>query len=125
MNQMFVPKRKLPPVIVISLVDSDVRRARISTQLAEAGVPFRFFDAERIEAYPPEYDGSISLRMYANHLTFGGGGYYDSHYRIWQDLARSDDDIWCVLEDDIELTPDFARRLTEVLDVPLPWGACD
>ena len=55
--------------------------------------------------------------MYANHLTLGEVGCYDSHYRIWQNLAHSNDDIWCVLEDDIELTTDFSWRLTEAMDV--------
>lgn len=122
MSQIPLPKRKLPPVVVISLVDSDVRRTHIATQMTNAGVPFRFFDAERVEAYPPEYDALTRLQMYANHLTLGEVGCYDSHYRIWQDLARSNDDIWCVLEDDIELTPDFSRRLAAAMDVPAPWG---
>ena len=122
MNQIPLPKRKLPPVVVISLVDSDVRRAHIKAQLEDAGVPFRFFDAERIKAYPPEYDASTRLQMYANHLTLGEIGCYDSHYRIWQDLARSNDDIWCILEDDIELTPDFSQRLAAAMDVSVPWG---
>jgi glycosyl transferase family 25 len=122
MNQISVSKRKLPPVVVISLVDSDVRRAHITQQLRDAGVPFRFFDAERIREYPPEYDAATRLRLYANHLTLGEVGCYDSHYRIWQDLARSNDDIWCVLEDDIELTPNFPERLASALDVSVPWG---
>jgi len=122
MNQISAPKRKLPPVVVISLVDSDVRRAHITEQLAVACVPFRFFDAERPRKYPPEYDAPTRLRMYASHLTLGEVGCYGSHYRIWQDLASSNDDIWCVLEDDIELAPDFARRLASALDVSVPWG---
>lgn len=122
MNQIFVPKRELPPVVVISLVDSDVRRTHITAQLTGAGVPFRFFDAKRIQAYPPEYDAATRLQMYANHLTLGEVGCYDSHYRIWRDLARSNDDIWCVLEDDIELAPDFSQRLAAAMDVSVPWG---
>lgn len=122
MNQIFASNRKLPPVVVISLVDSDVRRAHVTAQLADAGVPFRFFNAQRIEKYPPDYDARTRQQMYANHLTLGEVGCYDSHYRIWQDLARSNDDIWCILEDDIELAPDFSQRLAGALDVPVPWG---
>lgn len=30
--------------------------------------------------------------------------------------------IWCVLEDDVELTPDFSGRLAAALDVSIHWG---
>jgi len=122
MNQFPDQTRKLPPVIVISLTDSLERRAHMTHQMALAGVPFNFFNAERIKAYPSTYDASTRLRTYGNHLTLGEIGCYDSHYRIWQDLARSNDDIWCVLEDDIELTAGFAERLTHALDAATPWG---
>lgn len=94
----------------------------MTEQLERAGVPFRFFDAQRILDYPPEYDAATRLQNYGNHLTLGEIGCYDSHYKIWEALARSNDDIWCVLEDDIELAPDFAARLTSMLDVSVPWG---
>ncbi|MFJ2995784.1 glycosyltransferase family 25 protein [Pandoraea sp. NPDC087047] len=122
MNQMSIPGLRLPPVVVISLVDSHDRRAYITQQLKQAGVPFKFFDAERISEYPSTYDAESRLKIYANHLTLGEVGCYDSHYRIWQDLARSNDDIWCVLEDDIELKADFAQRLASALDVSVHWG---
>ncbi|WP_353846873.1 glycosyltransferase family 25 protein [Pandoraea sp. CB10b_02] len=122
MNQMYSSGLKLPPVIVISLVDSHDRRAHMTEQMARAGVPFRFFDAKRIREYPPTYDAQTRLRIYGNHLTLGEVGCYDSHYQIWQALVRSDDDIWCVLEDDIELMADFAPRLASALEVTVPWG---
>jgi glycosyl transferase family 25 len=119
---MYTPQFKLPPVVVISLVDSHDRRAYMTEQLARAGVPFRFFDAERIREYPPAYDAETRLQIYGNHLTLGEIGCYDSHYQIWQDLARSNDDIWCILEDDVELLEGFAPRLASVMDVTVPWG---
>ncbi|VVE20971.1 putative glycosyltransferase [Pandoraea eparura] len=119
-NRISTPN--LPPVVVISLVDSDVRRTHMSAQLAAADVPFQFFDAERISEYPSTYDAAERLRIYDNHLTLGEVGCYESHYRIWEALANSNDDIWCVLEDDVELTPDFSRRLRSTLNVAVPWG---
>ena len=119
---MSVSGLKLPPVVVVSLIDSHDRRAHITEQLANAGVPFTFFDAERIGEYPPTYDVTTRLKAYASHLTLGEVGCYDSHYRIWEALARSNDDIWCVLEDDIDLAPDFAERLALALDVSIHWG---
>jgi len=113
---------KFPPVVVISLVDSDVRRAHMIEQLAAADVPFQFFDAKRISDYPSTYDASERLRIYGNHLTLGEVGCYDSHYRVWEALANSNDDIWCVLEDDIELTPGFSQCLASTLSVTVPWG---
>ncbi|WP_174978709.1 glycosyltransferase family 25 protein [Pandoraea terrigena] len=122
MTQNPVSAPKLPPVVVISLVDSDVRRAHMIKQLAAADVRFQFFDAERIREYPPTYDASERLRIYGNHLTLGEVGCYESHYRIWEALANSNDDIWCILEDDVELTPDFSRCLASTLGVAVPWG---
>ncbi|UVA79274.1 glycosyltransferase family 25 protein [Pandoraea commovens] len=122
MNQTCIPGLRLPPVIVVSLVDSHERRAHITAQLTKAGVPFRFFDAQRIDQYPATYDEATRLKMYSSHLTLGEVGCYDSHYRIWEALARSNDDIWCVLEDDIELTHDFSGRLAAALDVSIRWG---
>lgn len=113
---------KLPPVIVISLTDSHARRAHITEQLKRADIPFRFFDAERPREYPASYDAQTRLRTYGNHLTLGEVGCYDSHYRIWQDLARSNEDIWCVLEDDVRLAPGFAVRLSHAVNTPTPWG---
>lgn len=114
--------RRLPLVVVISLIDSHTRRAHMAEQLACAGVTFRFFDAERVRDFPETYDAVARIKTYGNHLTLGELGCYDSHYRIWLALAASNDDIWCVLEDDVELTPDFAQRLSHALDVSTPWG---
>ncbi|VVE35467.1 glycosyltransferase family 25 protein [Pandoraea anhela] len=122
MNQLSNPSVKLPPVIVVSLVDSHDRRAHMAVELKRAGVPFRFFDAERLTDYPPAYDLTTRLKTYSSHLTLGEVGCYDSHYRIWEDLARSNDDIWCVLEDDIALAPDFANRIVMALNVSVHWG---
>jgi glycosyl transferase family 25 len=94
----------------------------MTAQLVEMGVPFRFFDAERIERYPERYDARTRLRTYGNHLTLGEIGCYDSHYQIWQALAASNDHIWCVLEDDVNLSGGFATRLANALDVTTPWG---
>ncbi|WP_150610780.1 glycosyltransferase family 25 protein [Pandoraea cepalis] len=122
MFQNPISPSRFPPVVVISLVDSDVRRAHMIEQLAAADVPFQFFDAERISDYPSTYDASERLRIYGNHLTLGEVGCYDSHYRVWEALANSNDDVWCVLEDDVELTPGFSQCLASTLSVTLPWG---
>ncbi|MCI3203360.1 MULTISPECIES: glycosyltransferase family 25 protein [Pandoraea] len=119
---MLVSGLKLPPVVVVSLIDSHDRRAHITGQLQKAGIPFRFFDAERMSEYPATYDVTARLRTYASHLTLGEVGCYDSHYRIWEELARSNDDAWCVLEDDVDLTPDFGSRLVLALGASVPWG---
>ncbi len=122
MNPLSNPGTKLPPVVVISLTDSLTRRAHITEQLKRAGVPFRFFNAERVSEYPAVYDVQTRLRTYGNHLTLGEVGCYDSHYRVWQELADSNNDIWCVLEDDVQLAPGFAARLSYTLDATTPWG---
>jgi glycosyl transferase family 25 len=121
-------KPSLPPLVVISLIESQDRRDYISEQLDKSSIPFRFFDAERLKEYPPAYDARARLSMHGNHMNLSEVGCYDSHYRIWEQLAASDDDIWCVLEDDVELADNFADRLAAAMQAPLAFGVmrlCD
>lgn len=111
-----------PPVVVISLVGSQTRRAYIGEQLSRAGVPFRFFDAERFTSYPPQYDAATRLKTHGNHMNLSEVGCYDSHYQIWQQLVASNDEAWCILEDDIELSDRFSSVLAQLRTLSQPYG---
>jgi glycosyl transferase family 25 len=112
----------LPPVVVISLVECRARRAFISEQLEKNKVPFRFFDAERFHEYPENYDSLTRLDMHGNHMNLSEVGCYNSHYRIWEQLAASGDDMWCVLEDDVELLAGFNSSLSAAMQCSVAYG---
>lgn len=114
--------------MVISLVESLDRRRYIAEQFARTDVPFKFFDAERFKQYPAAYDAATRLRVHGNHLNLSEVGCYDSHYRIWQQLVESDDEMWCVLEDDVELGDGFPAALTAIAATSCSFGVmrlCD
>lgn len=121
-SNKFARANRMPPLVVISLVDSIARRKHVGSQLREQGISFRFFDAERPAAFPPGYDASARHRRYSNDLTLGEIGAYNSHLRVWQDLVDSGDDVWCVLEDDVDLVPGFASGLCRAQETEVPWG---
>jgi len=115
------PGRVLP-VVVISLIECQGRRAYISEQLSKLGVPFRFFDAQRLQAYPLEYDAVTRLKLHGNHINLSEVGCYGSHCQVWQQLLDSEDEAWCILEDDVELSDRFAPVLVQVSALPKRYG---
>lgn len=112
----------LLPVVVISLLESQDRKDYISEQLSQYDVPFRFFEAKRFKAYPPQYDAVTRMKNHGNHLNLSEVGCYDSHCRIWQQLLDSGDEAWCILEDDVELSDQFSAVLMQVAALPSPYG---
>lgn len=110
------------PAVVISLTESHDRRAYIAEQFQRNGATFRFFDAERFKTYPPAYDAATRLSVHGNHLNLSEIGCYDSHYKIWQELVASDDEMWCVLEDDVELGEGFVGALDAIAAAPFCIG---
>lgn len=111
-----------PPIIVISLPDSHARRTHIAGQLERLRLKFRLFDAHRPTEYPPTYERSTRLRIYGNDLTLGEIGCYLSHFAVWRQLANSNHDVWCVLEDDVVITDEFTERLVQAMLTSTPWG---
>lgn len=110
------------PIVVISLVECQDRRHYIADQFERIALPFRFFDAERFKQYPPSYDQATRRKVHGNDMNLSEVGCYDSHYRIWQALVQSGDEMWCVLEDDIELGAGFAPTLQAIASAGLPFG---
>ncbi|WP_343742931.1 glycosyltransferase family 25 protein [Herbaspirillum huttiense] len=110
------------PTVVISLVESQDRRRYITDQFERIGMPFRFFDAERFQQYPANYDQATRWRVHGNHMNLSEVGCYDSHYRIWEQLVESDDEMWCVLEDDVEIGDGFGATVQAIAAAPFPFG---
>jgi glycosyl transferase, family 25 len=113
--------RKIP-IVIISLMESKDRRKYIAEQFSGTERAFRFFDAERFKEYPPTYDAVTRWKVHGNHLNLSEVGCYDSHYRIWEQLVQSDDEMWCILEDDVELGADFLPTLDAIMQTPLHFG---
>ncbi|QBP76807.1 hypothetical protein E2K99_18185 [Herbaspirillum huttiense] len=110
------------PTVVISLVESQDRRRYIADQFASVGLNFRFFDAERFTQHPSSYDAATRWKVHGNHMNLSEIGCYDSHYRIWQELVQSGQEMWCILEDDVELGTGFAETLQAIAATSFPFG---
>lgn len=110
------------PTVVISLVESQDRRVYIAEQFARVGGEYRFFDAERFKEYPSTYDAATRWKVHGNHMNLSEVGCYDSHYRIWEQLVQSGDELWCILEDDVELGDGFAATLDAIGKADFPFG---
>lgn len=115
---------RIPPIVVISLVESEQRRSYMRKQLTARALPFRFFDAERLLSYPKNYNRVARLRNYANDLTLGECGGYDSHCQVWAEFIASGEDVLCILEDDVDVLESFKDGVRFAMASSFPWGIC-
>ncbi|UXY15566.1 glycosyltransferase family 25 protein [Chitiniphilus purpureus] len=104
-------------VFVISLAQREDRRRHIRQHLAERGVAFDFADAvdgraladaDRARLYDPALARQRGERR---TLTPGELGCSLSHLALYRRMLEQDLPAICVLEDDAELSPDFAEVL--------------
>lgn len=109
-------------IVVISLIECHERRRYVSEQLRKVGAEFRFFEVERFKEYPPSYDRAARWRIHGNDLNLSEVGCYDSHYRVWKELLASQDQMWCVLEDDVDIDDHFVPTLQAIASTSLPFG---
>lgn len=104
-------------IAVINLERSAERRARMLGLLAEAGVTARFFAAVDGRAGPhPLFDRvdqhAAEVRR-GFRLNPGEIGCYASHYLLWQEAVATGRSV-LILEDDIDIAPDFAAAVALV-----------
>ncbi|WP_164736698.1 glycosyltransferase family 25 protein [Pararhodobacter zhoushanensis] len=109
-----------PPVYVINLDGSADRLASASAQLHAAGLTF-----ERVPAFDgrgltvaefPDYDAARARAYMGRPLRGGEIGCYLSHLRAARRVAESGALVGIVLEDDVQLSPDFASVFPQLLD---------
>jgi glycosyl transferase family 25 len=96
----------------ISLADQHERRAYMRRQLDACGLPYRFFDAIRVDlarGWPECYSRQERLDHSRVDMRAGEMGCYLSHRAVWQTFLDSDQELCLVLEDDVELCPDFGE----------------
>lgn len=105
---------------VISLPDADERRERASTQLADAGLSFEFFDALRGEqalesGYFDRCDEEEWLLNTGHPMCLGEVGCFASHRSVWQKCVDLGEPVM-IMEDDFKLLPDFAGAVRQVAE---------
>lgn len=108
----------------ISLADQHERRAYMRRQLDTCGLPYRFFDAVRVDlarGWPDIYDRARRLRHSGVDMRAGEMGCYLSHRDIWKAFLAGEDALCLVLEDDVEIGPDFAEVVTALCENRQDW----
>ncbi|MDP9108837.1 MAG: glycosyltransferase family 25 protein [Pseudomonadota bacterium] len=111
-------------VTCISLASQTDRRAHMTAQLQQCGLPFRFFDAIRIDpAAPPpvSYDRQRRLKHSGVPMRAGEMGCYLSHQQVWRDFLAGGEQLCLVLEDDVTVLPDFAPVVQSLIEVSAQW----
>lgn len=111
-------------VICISLAEQHDRRAFMQSQLVECGLPFRFFDAIRVDlanGFPSIYHRTGRLNHSGVDMRAGEMGCYLSHRQVWREFLATEEPICLVVEDDVEILPDFARVVAALSANPQRW----
>jgi glycosyl transferase family 25 len=103
---------------VISLPDAEERRERATIQLADAGIPFEFFEALRgeqamAEGHFERCDDDEWLLNTGREVTPAEIGCFASHRSMWQKCVELGEPIM-IMEDDFQLLPGFADAIKQV-----------
>lgn len=102
-------------VFVISLVQCEMRRAHVDNQMRMQNVAYQFFDAVDGKAgYRTSferYDQTQFILRTGRDARPGEIGCFASHRELWKDCVASNE-AFAILEDDLELSPDFAAALS-------------
>ena len=106
----------------ISLPDQLERRAFMRRQFEQHDLPYRFFDAIRVNSsWPAIYDRKRRLAYSGIDLRPGEMGCYLSHRAVWTEFLASDDALCLVLEDDVGLSPDFTSVVEALCAAHAQW----
>jgi glycosyl transferase family 25 len=104
------------PIYVISLPNSEERRAFMRAQLNALGLPFRFFDAvdgRTLEFSQLEEMAPKGGAEYSGLLTSTEVGCAMSHLAAIKEIAERNDEYAIVLEDDVLVAPGFRKFARE------------
>ncbi len=107
-------------IFVISLLNSDNRRANTTTKLTNKGIQFEFLDAidGRTSHHPylGNYNESAFLINRRRKAALGELGCYVSHLIAWEKCIELNEPV-VVLEDDFELTDNFIDGLNFIANL--------
>ncbi|PJG60298.1 glycosyltransferase family 25 protein [Aeromonas cavernicola] len=99
------------PIFVISLIRSADRRASVTAQMANLGLPFEFWDAVDGKKLDPEtiaqVDFAEAQRFCGHKLSLGEVGCALSHIRLCEMLVAKQIPRAIILEDDVYLHMHF------------------
>lgn len=115
----------LPPIWVISLARSAVRRRSAERSFAAAGIPMELFDAVDGRALDPaerrRYSRWRALYEIGRDLTLGDLGCSLSHIRVYERMVAEGVPEVVVVEDDVQPTPALATILEARAALPADW----
>jgi len=114
-----------PPVFVINLEQSADRRADMTALLEPLHINYSFFKAVNGHALDidnlPAYDKIRRRLFYGRDLSKGEIGCLLSHRAVYQYMLDNNIDRAIVLEDDVEIEPNFPQIVREILQAPVKW----
>ncbi|MES2538045.1 MAG: glycosyltransferase family 25 protein [Pseudomonadota bacterium] len=108
----------------ISLADQHDRRDYMRRQLDACGLPYRFFDALRVnlaDGWPAIYQRQRRMNHSGVDMRAGEMGCYLSHRQVWSDFLAGDDEVCLVMEDDVEIHPGFAEVVKSLVEARQHW----
>ena len=112
------------PIFVINLARDERRRAHMQQVLPQLGLRAEFVaavDGRQLSTIDRSaYQPARALRVYGVPMLDTEIACYLSHYRLWQRMVREGLKVALILEDDLEIRPDFPQLLEELLDDPSP-----
>ena len=110
------------PIYVISLKRTPERRLHIQRQLDALNLDYQFVDAvDRYDLKSPEYQAEVFdllgidgyMTKFNEHINrkIGKAACTLSHMKAHKLMTRNNHSVACVLEDDAQISPDFAEIL--------------
>lgn len=112
------------PCFVISLPRDEERRAHMQAQLSTLALSAEFIPAVDGRtlggAELAAYDRQRALQVYGVEMMPTEIGCFLSHYRLYERMLREDLDVALIMEDDLEIKPEFPAILADLLADPAP-----
>jgi len=112
------------PIFVINLARDERRRAHMQQVLSQLGLRAEFVaavDGHQLSTTERSaYQPARALRVYGVQMLDTEIACYLSHYRLWERMVGEGLKVALILEDDLDIRPDFPQLLGELLDDPSP-----
>lgn len=112
------------PTFVISLARDEERRSHMRQQLAALAMAAEFVPAVDGRALSSDelacYDRARALRIYGVEMMPTEIGCFLSHYRLYERMQREQIPVALIMEDDLEIRPEFPQILANLLSDPAP-----